>query len=89
MVLLTVEGDQVPFIPLFDWEGSTGAACPLHKTEFIENVGVVEAFTKSVIESVIIVPQLLVADKVTAIVPTAVIGTVKVVAKVLGELKVP
>ena len=61
---------------MFDWEGSTGAACPLHKTEFIENVGVVEAFTKSVIVSEITVPQLLVADNITAMVPTAVIGTV-------------
>ena len=48
VVLLTVDGDQVPVTPLFDVVGRTGAAEPLHIGAGVVNVGTVWGVTVTV-----------------------------------------
>ena len=48
VVLSTVAGDQVPFIPFDDVAGSTGAASPLHIGAIAANVGVMLELTVTV-----------------------------------------
>ena len=49
LVLSTVEGLHVPDIPLFDVDGRTGAADPLHIGAGVVNVGVTKGLTVTVI----------------------------------------
>ena len=53
MVLFTVDGDQVPVIPLLEVVGNTGAVDPLHIGVGVVNVGLVRGVTVIVIVTVV------------------------------------
>ncbi len=87
--MLTIGGNHVPEIPLFELVGSIGAVCPRQIVEGKLKVGVPPGVIKIVTTSITDAPHAFRAFKVTAKIPEAVVGIVRVVDNVVVELNVP
>ena len=71
MVLLTVDGDQVPVIPLGEVVFNVGAVLPEQIVSGVVKFAVTLLTIVTFITSVIVAPHIFVAVKVNAIVPVA------------------